>query len=301
MSQGSSPPTPQNPTVTADTQQQFNTQAATQNNAGSQLRADNPFGSIGAVQTGTGPGGIPLYTSQETLAPDQQALLHTLTGTKAAAGQAGSDLISNANYGNTDPTTAIGNATSGIQGGLMSGWLKSQQPWLNNQSDALDTKLRNQGLSPTPTATNDPSTWGAYEKAMGQMRQTQDMGVAGVASQFQPQAFSEASNLYQMPAQLGENLAGFGSPTMPNSLFPSPTAFSNQPPDYTSAVSDYNKFNMQAWQAQQAQNAEMMKGIFGMAGTIGGGMLGGPMGASLGSSLGTGLGGMVDSGGMGRA
>src|SRR5882672_2350016 len=216
MGGGSSPPQPIPAGQVASQQQQYNTQAGMSSQAGSMVNQNNWLGSLGYQQIGTDPNtGVPIYGSSLNLSPQQQGLYNTLTGTQQAAGQAGQGLIQGANYGGQSPTQAIGNESSGIQGMLMNQWLQSQAPWLSQATTELDTKLKNQGLNPSPTATSDPSTWGAYEKAMGQLRQSQTMGVAGAASQFQPQAFQEASTLYGLPASLAMQLSQFGSPQSP--------------------------------------------------------------------------------------
>jgi hypothetical protein len=244
----------------------------------------NMYGNLSWKQIGTAPDGTPLYGSSLNFSPQQQSLYDLLTGSQTAAGQQGQNLIKGANYGSQSPTQAIGDQSSGIQGQMMSQWLKSQQPWMTQQTDQLDTKLRNQGINPSPTATNDPSTWGPYERAMGQNTQSQQMGVAGAASQFQPQAFQEATSLYQMPAQLGSALAQFGAPTSPGSSIVQAPGLQIGPPDLTGAVSAADKARMDAWQAEQQRQGSLMSGLFGLGGNILGGMARGPGGLAGGLS-----------------
>lgn len=272
MSIGSSPPQPQNPNVTANTQQQYNTQAAVQNQAGSAVNQFNPYGSLTYQQTGVGPGGIPIYSSNVNFSGPQQGLYNTLTGTQQSAGQQGQNLIQGANYGGQSPTQAIGNESSGIEGQLMGQWLSSQEPWLNQQTDQLKTQLENSGIFPSPSATNDPSTWGPYERAMGQLNQSQEMGVAGAASQFQPQAYQEALQNYQLPEQIGLQLAQFGGPQSPTGSLVQTPGFNTSAPDYTGAVNAYDTAQMQAYMAQQGLTGSILSGLFGMGGNILGGM-----------------------------
>lgn len=273
MGDSSPPPQPQNPAVTAGIQQQYNTTSAEQNQAGSAINQFNPYGSLTYAQTGTGPGGIPLYSANVNLSPQEQNLFNTLKGTQASAGQQGQNLIQGANYGAINPTQAIGTGTSGISGQMMGGYMSLMQPFFTNQTQQLDTQLRNQGLTPSPTANpSDPSTWGAYERQMYQNMGDQSRNVAGAAAQFQPQAFQEASSLYTLPAQLGENLAQFGGPTTPNSALVQTPQFNTSAPDYTSAVNSADQMQMQAWQQQQMQNSAMMSGLFGLGGNVLGGM-----------------------------
>lgn len=272
MSIGSSPPQPQNPGTTANTQQGFNTLAAEQNQAGSAVNQNNQFGSLTYQQTGVGPGGIPIYSSNINLNPQQQGLLNTQTATQQNAGNQAFNLLSGANYGGQSPTQAIGNESSGIEGQMMGQWLSSQTPWLNQQTDQMKTQLENSGIFPSPTATNDPSTWGPYERAMGQLQQSQEMGVAGAASQFQPQAYQEALSNYQLPEQLALQLSQYASPQSPtNSLVQTP-GFNTSAPNYEGDVSNYTNAQMQAWAAQQQMQGSLLSGLFGAGGNIIGGM-----------------------------
>ena len=261
MGGGSNPPAVQNPNVTAAQQQQYNIQSQ----AGSQPQQFNPYGSVTSSIIGYGPGGVPIWGTQTNLSPVEQGLFNTQTGTQALAGQQGQNLIGGAGYGNYSPTDVIGSETSGIQGGLMGGWLESQAPWYLTQSQQLDTQLRNQGLAP-----GNP----AYDNAMKNLIQGQTAGVAGAASQFQPQAFSEAQNLYTLPANLGLQLAGYGQFASPTSQLVQQAPLSTT--DYSGIVNQAQQAQMQAYAAQQAANAQMISGLFNAVGTAAGGYLRGP-------------------------
>lgn len=262
MGGGSSPPAVQNPNVTAGTQQQFNTQAGQSSQSGTELSQNqtNPFGNLSVGQIGVDQFGNPIYGSNLSYNPTEQGLFNTLTGTQQAAGSQGQNLIQGANYGSVDPTTAIGNETSGIQGGLMNQWLSSQEPWYQLQSSQLDTTLRNQGLAP-----GNP----AYDNAMKNLVQGQTQGVAGAASQFEPQAFSQATSLFTLPATLGMQLSQFGQPTSPGSSLVQTAPLSISPADYTGAVNQAQQAEMQAYVAQQQANSAFINGLFGLGGKLG--------------------------------
>lgn len=294
---GSPPPQPQNPVQTSEIQQAYNTHTGEASQAGSMVNQYNPFGSMTYNQTGTvhipGVGNVPQYAVQDVLSAPEQNLLNIMQGTQGAAGRGGYNLLSGANYGSVDPTTAIGTGASGISGQMMGGYMSLMQPFFTNQTQQLDTQLRNQGLTPSPTADPaNPSTWGPYERAMYQNTTDQSRQVAGAAAQFQPQAFSEASSLYQMPEQLALQLAQFGQPNLPNQALTQTPGLSINPANYEGDVSSYNNANMQAYAADQARNSALIKGLAGTAGTIGGAIIGGPIGASAGNYLG----GMLGSG-----
>lgn len=269
----SSPPTPADPNQVAQTQSGYNTTAAEQNYVGSGVNQNNPYGSLNYSISGTGPGGIPILSASTNLSPQQQQLLSTLTGTQSTAGQQGQNLIQNANYGATDPTTAIGTGTSGISGQMMGGYMGLMQPFFTNQTQQLQTQLLNQGLTPSPTSNpSDPSTWGPYERAMYQNQTTQAQQVGAAAAQFQPQAEQEATSLYELPAQLGTSLSQFAAPTTPNQSFVSTPQFSTAAPNYEGDVATQQAMLSSNYQQQALQNSALMSGLFGLGGNVLGGM-----------------------------
>src|ERR1700722_4940864 len=101
------------PNVVANDQQTLNTDMLKEVQGASNVNQVTPTGSLTYTQTGTGPGGVPTYTATQTLSPEEQALLTSLQGNQATAGKAASGLLAGANYGSTDPSTVIGDATSG--------------------------------------------------------------------------------------------------------------------------------------------------------------------------------------------
>lgn len=277
-----SAPTPADPNAVASTQQNtYNTPAAEQSQQGSMVNQVNPYGSLSYSQTGTGANGTPIYTSSLSLSPQQQQLLNSLTGSQTTAGQQAQALLSGANYGATDPTTAIGTGTSGISGQMMSGYLGLMQPFFTNQTNQAQTQLLNQGLTPSPSANpNDPSTWGPYEQEMAQLGATQAQQVGAEAAQFQPAAFNEATQLYQLPAQLGTSLAQFGAPTSPGGSLVQTPGLNITPADYESATATQQQMEEQNYQSQMAQEGQIISGGLGMLGTLGGGYLRGLGGTS---------------------
>ena len=296
MSLGGSAPQPNDPLATANQQASFNKQAAEMNQAGSNINQYNPYGSVTYQQTGKGPGGIPLYSANVNLNPQQQNLLNQLVGTQGVAGADAYNLLSNAGYGSVDPATAIGTGASGISGQLMSGYLGEMEPFFQQQTQQLDTQLKNSGLGPSLTSNpHDPTSWSPYERSMYQTSTDQARQVAAAAAQFQPQAFSEATQLYQMPEQMALQLAGFGAPTSPTGSLVNAAGFNTAAPNYEGDVQHANQQQMQAWGANQALLGQALRGV----GSIGGAMIGGPIGGMIGSSLGGMLSGSPGSPGMG--
>ncbi len=262
---GNSPSVPAvpNPSDVASTQQGYNTTSGQQSQQGSMVSQSNPYGNLNYAQTGTSSNGTPLYTATTTLSPQQQQLLSSLTGTQTAAGNQGQQLITGANYGAVSPSTAIGNATSGLTGAAVQQEQQYLQPFFQPQIAQLDTQLRNQDF--------DPST-PAYQQAMNNLLQSQGQTESGFVANIEPQMFQQALQTYNEPAQLGTSLAQFGAPTNPNQSFVSTPQLNIQPADYTGAVASSNQANMAAFQAQLQQNNAMMSGLFGIPTAVLGGL-----------------------------
>ena len=246
----------------ANTQTALNTTAGEQSQAGSMVGQNNPYGSLSYSQTGTGPNGTPLYTANVSLTPQQQQMFNTLQSTQTSAGNQGNQLLTNANYGSTDPTTAIGNMTSGLTSQQLQSQMNYLNPFFTTQSQQLDTQLRNQGLAP-----GNP----AYDNAVRQLDTNQVLVVSNAAAQFEPQAFSQAQTLYTEPATLGENLAQFGAPGSPNTDLVSTPNLNVQPSNLTGAVSAENTANQNQYNAQMQQYSGLMSGLFGIPSSVLGG------------------------------
>lgn len=262
---GSSPSVPAvpNPSNVASTQTGLNTTAAQSSQAGSNVNQNNAYGSLNYTQTGTSPDGTPLYTANTTLSPQQQQLLNTLTGTQATAGGDASSLLSSAGYGSTPAATAIGNSTEGLTQAAMTQEQNYLSPTFTQQTQQMDTQLRNQGFAPgTP----------GYQQAMNGLLQSQNQTTSGFLASIEPQMYQQATSTYELPAQLAESLAGFGAPTTPNASFVSTPQLSIQPANYEGDVSSANTANMAAYQAQLGQSNAMMSGLFGIPTAVLGGL-----------------------------
>lgn len=294
MGSSPSPPTPTDPNIVAANQQQYNTAAGQSSQAGSMVNQNNAFGSLNYSQTGVGPNGTPLYTATTSLSPAEQGLLNTYQNTQQTAGTQAGNLLSGASYGSQSPTAAIGNLTSGLVGQAAQQEANYLQPFFQPQTQQLDTQLRNQGITP-----NSP----AYQQAMNNLAQGQGQTYTGYLASTEPQLFNQATQEYAMPAELAGSLAQLGAPTTPNSSFVNTPSLSIQPADLTTATSNYNTAEQNAYQSQLQQNQAMMSGLFGIGttalgvglapftgglslGLLGAGALGGTPGTSIGGSVG---------------
>src|ERR1700686_4187827 len=287
------------PNATAATQQQYNVGSAGEGQAGSNYNQSNPYGSTQYTQTGTGPGGVPIYSANVNLSPAQQQLLNTLQGTQGTAGTQAGNLLAGAQYGSQTPQQAIGNQTSGIVGQLTQQELAYQQPQFTQQTTQLDTQLRNQGLQP-----GEPG----YDNAMRAMTNNQDLSTQNFIAQTQPQIMSEATTQYGLPASMARSRAGFAAPKsaisqnvsgaadtiQPTNLIGATTAAQNATDtNYSTEQQAYNAYNqaqLAQYQAQMQQQNAMMSGLFGIGSTaLGVGLAPFTGGLSLGA---LGLGGM---------
>lgn len=278
--------------ATAAAQQQYNTTAGQQSQAGSMTNQLNPLGSLTYTQTGVGPGGVPMWTSNLQLSPTQQALFDLLAGTKKTAGQAGSNLIAGANYGAAQPKDVIGGMTTGLTGELMAKQLEYYKPFFNMERDQLDTKLRNQGLAPGNLA---------YDNAMRQLDTNHGLVISKAASDFEAQAFDQASKLYGMPWQLGSAMAGFGAPGDVKSELVTTPQLNIQPANLIGATANAQDMLMKQYEAEQKKSSDSMSGLFGIPTAILGGWAKGGfpglsgIGEALGG-IGSGIAGLFGSG-----
>lgn len=267
----------------ANQQTAANTTAGTESQQGSLINQFNPYGSQTYTQTGTGANGIPIYSSNISLSPQQQQLFNTLQSTQQAAGTAGNNLLTGANYGGTDPTTAIGDMASGRVNQRLQAYQASIQPTLDTQTSQLDAQMRNQGLAP-----GNP----AYDNAMRTLRTNQAQNTQGFLASAEPQAYNEAQSLYQMPLSMAQQLASMGAPTQPNADFTQNPGLNIQPANITGAAANQSQAQMAAYNAQNQAYQSTLSGLFGIpTAVLGGWAKGGFTGAgtaanSLGSLFG---------------
>lgn len=194
----------------------------------------NPYGSLNYTQDpSTGQ-----YTATQNLSPQQQQLLDYLQGTQATAGSQAGGLLSSANYQNP---ANLGDMASGLTKQQLDAYTNYNQPYYQKSQDALDNQLRNQGLVP-----GDRS----YDFQMKQIRDNQGTQQSNAAAQFEPQAFSQAVQQYQMPAQMAQSLAQFATPgSITQNLTNTPQAQGYQT-DALGAYNSYNQANLGAYGAQ---------------------------------------------------
>ena len=248
MGSAPSPPTPPDPNVVAQAQQKSNVATA---NAQARLNATNqvtPFGSLNYTAGPTDANGTPQYTATQTLNPQLQGLLDTSTGTA-------NTLLKNAqnayqNPPNIDPSGAINKAM-----GMQQQYL---QPFFDQQERNLRAQLQNQGLAPGDQA---------YDMAVKQMQENQTQAMDSALAQFEPMAFNQAIQSYELPAQMVGILEGLQPGQQP--INPPQTGVS--PTDVVGAYQNYQNAQQQAYQARMQNYSSMMGGLFSIPSALAGG------------------------------
>jgi len=258
----SSPPTPQNPNVTASTQAGYNQEAAKETQAASNVNQVTPFGSLNYAQTGTGPGGIPLYTATTQLSPQMQAIVNSLQGGVT-------NQLDKGGYATNDAGAAIGNMTEGGTKDMLDKEVSYLNPFFTQQQEQLDTQLRNQGIGPESPA---------YTRAMNNLSQSQNQSVTGFLATAAPAAQQMSMNQYLAGLGVSQQLMGLINPGAVTGSLINPPQANVAAPNYTAAVSDYNNANMAAYNAKLAQQNAMISGAFGVPTAILGGWAGSPAG-----------------------
>lgn len=267
-------PKPPDPTVTSNAQQGYNLTAAKNQNAVNSYGQETPFGSLIYVPDPTSPSGYRITTS---LSAPQQALLDTRTGTQGIAGQTAQDLMRNTQSMYSSAPDLSGAETAAKLNKWKADYL---QPIFNQQDSVLESKLRNQGLTPGSKA---------YDNARNLLARNQGDVTNDYLTKNQGQAFSQALTEYQTPLQTIGSLFGASAPTGPT-FQSSPTA-TIQPPNYTGAVQSNYENEMKSYQDTWKNVGQLagagiglamapMTGGMSLAGGIGSMFGGGPGGTA---------------------
>jgi len=249
-----SAPKAPDPTLTANTQQQFNVGAATDQNKINSYNQGSAFGDINYVPDASSPSG---YSVKTSFSAPEQSLFNQYTGTQGAFGAAAPGLVS----AGAENISAPANLDNSAVTKQLNAWQQAyQQPIFDQQSSNLEAQLRNQGLTPGSVA---------YNNAKNLLARNQGDITNQYLTMNQGQSFDQALKAFQArqaqgqtEAQLGGTLFGASAPTGPTQL-QTPTA-QIQPPNYQGAVqSNYQN---------QLQNYENTWNNLGKLGTAGVGL-----------------------------
>ena len=221
--------------------------------AGSQVNQITPTGSLTYYQTGVGPNGVPTYSAVQQLTPQQQELLNLQQLGMGEAGAAGANLLGNT-FGQYSQAPNLSNQAGGLTQQLLGQETSYLQPFFTQQTQQLDTAMRNKGIMPgTP----------AYNQQMMQNAANQNQAVTGFLAQAEPQAFSQATQQYALPLQIAQALMGQNIPG--NVGAPQAGVAPNyQPPDVIGATANAQQALEQNYQQQMAQQSAMLQGIMGL-------------------------------------
>ena len=248
-----SAPKPPDPNQTAMVQQQYNTQAAKEQNKNNSYNQATPFGSLNYVADSSSPSG---YRIETNLSAPQQGLLDTRTNTQAIAGNTGQNLLQNSAGMYSTPFDL--NSASGAVASRLNDWnSRYLQPIFNQQSSNLEAQLRQQGLAPGSQA---------YDNAKNLLARNQGDVTTDYLTKNQGQAFNQALTEYQTPLQTASGLFGMAAPTGPT--FQSAPTAQMQPANYQGAV--------QANYDAQMKNYENTWNNIGKLGTAGIGLAAAP-------------------------
>lgn len=225
-----------------------------------------PFGTLGYNQTGsytdpmTGET-MPLETATTQLSPTEQELLNVGQGTQTEGALGANELLGGFNYGAANPLAVVGNESSGLMGGAEAQFQNYEQPFFTQQTQALQSQLANQGLTPGSPA---------YKTAMNNLLQSQGQQTSGFLSQMEPQAFQQGLQEYELPLQTAESLYQIGAPaSLSTNLINTPTA-SVANPNLVGAVASAQQAQEAEAQLQMQQYGGMLNGM----GTLGAALLG---------------------------
>lgn len=255
---GSAPSVPvYNPFQVAQAQAQYNVPMAVESQLMSEVGQQTPYGSLSYNQTGsyTDPNTgqvIPLTTATTQLSPVEQELLNLGQGTQVGAAAGANQMLNSANYGGSNPEADVLGATGGLLNPTTGLFQQYEQPFFNQQTEALQSQLANQGLTPS-----DP----AYKTAMNNLMQSQGQTTSGFLANMEPQAFGQAESLYNLPLQTAESLYTVGAPaSLSTNLINTPTG-SVSPPNLTGAVAAAQQAQTANAQLQQQQFMGMLSGV----------------------------------------
>jgi hypothetical protein len=251
--------TPTDPTQVINASTTANAAAQQGTMAQNTIGQDNPFGNLSYSTTIDPITGKPKYQANANYTPEQQQILDYLQANQSGIGNTAFQSIMSTfpQYGG-DPNLV------GQAGSLTNQALDQQLPaWERFDAPARDqarTWALNQGLKE-----GEP----AYQQMMDKLTQQQDKDRGQWLAGFQPQAFNEAAQQYQLPLENVKTMLGLSQPqNLQTSFLNTPTA-NLQAADVTGAYQlsqDAQKFNAQQ---NNAYWNNILNGGIAAAGSIG--------------------------------
>ncbi|CAB4166179.1 Intramolecular chaperone auto-processing domain containing protein [uncultured Caudovirales phage] len=304
-----SPPPAPDPVATANAQAASNAETAKLNAELNRVNTYTPYGNIvysmvpgtstGTGGTGGGTGGDTSggrsgrgYVSEDganyqyqpgqntwradvTLAPAQQQLLDLQNSARIQYGEAGNDAIGRVRdiMGNPIDYSGLPQINDGVtdRKRVEDALFARMQPKLDAQRDQLDTRLRNQGLTPGSEAWN--KSWQEYSTSENDAR----LATIGAAGQEQQRLFQMSAQdrqralqeyLSQRQIPLNEAAALMGGAQVQYPQFPNVPGAQAQPTDVAGIANNAYNANMANYNAQMQQQSGLFGGISSLGGAL---------------------------------
>lgn len=245
-------PSPPDPYATAKAQGDMNTQTAKTQQEMNMVDQNTPYGSLKYSQTGTNSDGTPHFQSDVNLNATGQGLLDQSNQNKMQTGQLASQLLgakSGALSG--QPLDLSYGATEAKLNELNKNTL---DPMWQHNTDMQEQKLYNQGVRPGSDA---------YDASMRNFNTGKNNAYDQMFLGGHQQAVNDITQQYNSPLQTYSTLMTGSQPQNPS--FQSTPTSGVAPVNYAGMVSDNYKNELTA-------NSAQMGGLFGLGGTLGGGL-----------------------------
>ena len=232
--------------------------------AANRVNQSTPYQSLQYQQTGTDANGNPIWSANQSLAPQFQGSLSNLAQN---VGQTTQNAFNPTNL----PSMGI-NPGQTYSDAIM----QRLQPQIQHQTEMNDAQLANQGIMQGSDAYNNA------KRVLGQQQNdlltSAQIGGIGVGQQANQQAYNQQLQTYNNPLQ---QLGAFNQATQANYVNPAQQA-AVAGPDYLGAQATSNAAAIAAQNARNAQTANMQSGLYGLGSSA---LLGGGGLSGLGSSI----------------
>jgi hypothetical protein len=293
---GPKPPPQPDPNVVSAAQTKSNRDTAAYNNALTHGNIYSPIGSStyqGHIDPKTG---AMVYDQTINLSPDQQKLLDLQNAQSLQLGQTGGKLLGQINANANLPALKssyswddLTKARQDVQDALYNRQTQYLDPQYAQASQALDTKLANQGIVRGSDAWNqEMANFGlAKTHDYGSARDSAIIGASGEMGNLEDAAGKElAQQMAIRSAPLNEyNALRSSSPVNVPNFGPAQNPLSA---NTDTASNTWNAYNgaLNAWNAQQQSSNALTGGLMNLGGTLGGSYLGSNAGSAAISKIG---------------
>jgi hypothetical protein len=269
MGSAPSPPPAPDPAQTAEAQGAANIDTAEAEQVINNTNQITPYGSINYNQTGgkfvpTLGGGqqyIPQYTATTSLSPGMQQLFDTTLGNSQTSADTASTLGKNVQQQLSNNVDLGPNATAAYLDKLNT---QTLDPQFAQAQTALNQQLQDQGLTPGSEGWKYAQTQFGLNKANtynNMYLQGQSTAVNDILAQYNEPL--NALSALQSGAQVNQPGIGQIAPTAQESI---------QPPPYASLVQSNAQNATNQYDAQLAAQSQEMGGLFGLGGSLLGGL-----------------------------